>query len=346
MGWSAEDFATQGQFLQAIAEYKYDEYQQFSPGMHFTERLSIWMRNFETAEEKAIAYDFVTNRLLFFSEAEMRNLVGVAYPDYIRPTLIQRTARELNIAPYRLRQITESEEFEHRCRESLFLGLSDGARIDLLRRFGGLNNEQVHSSYQISGEKCQDMLAKLRSEVKNDKAENRFTSIFLIDDFSASSRSLLRIEGGMPKGKIPAALNHFLGEAKGLVAENADVYIVLYLATEKAVETLRANLSAAYSSVSHMIEVITIFELPEWIAVNGREPSFEELLKKYYDPSIMDDHLRSGGDDVIYGYAECALPVVLTHNTPNNSVYLIWAEKKNLRTRALFPRVSRHRDGA
>ena len=58
----------------------------------------------------------------------------------------------------------------------------------------------------------------------------------------------------------------------------------------------------------------------------------------------MDGHLGTGSQDVIHGYGGISLPLILAHNTPNNSVYLLWAEKPGLKTKALFPRVSRHRE--
>jgi len=49
MGWkSPQDFVEHGLPLQVIAAYKYDEYQQFSPGMRFIESLALWLGQFET----------------------------------------------------------------------------------------------------------------------------------------------------------------------------------------------------------------------------------------------------------------------------------------------------------
>jgi hypothetical protein len=31
-----------------------------------------------------------------------------------------------------------------------------------------------------------------------------------------------------------------------------------------------------------------------------------------------------------YGYANCALPLVLEHNTPNNSISLLWADRRRI----------------
>ena len=65
------------------------------------------------------------------------------------------------------------------------------------------------------------------------------------------------------------------------------------------------------------------------------------IIETYYDPSAKDMHPEWGGD-VPYGYKECGLPLVLHHNTPNNSLFLLWAED-SAKVRPLFPRISRHR---
>ncbi len=62
---------------------------------------------------------------------------------------------------------------------------------------------------------------------------------------------------------------------------------------------------------------------------------FDQLLHKYYDQSVEDEHKRN----VKHGYSECGLPLVLAHNTPNNSVFLLW---ERTRTKPLFPRYERH----
>ena len=58
--------------------------------------------------------------------------------------------------------------------------------------------------------------------------------------------------------------------------------------------------------------------------------SFLRLARKYCDredPLFNNDHFREGKTrDPALGFADCALPVVLEHNTPNNSMALLWAE--------------------
>lgn len=94
MSWQPTDFNQVGLELQAMASYKYDEYQQFSPGMRFTESLASWLSQF-TPNERAQALDYVCKHLVFISTAEMNHLVSIAYPDCIRPLLLDLAARRL-----------------------------------------------------------------------------------------------------------------------------------------------------------------------------------------------------------------------------------------------------------
>ena len=45
--------------------------------MRFVESLTQWLRQFSTPEEKQIAYNFIKNRLIFVSTAEMEQLVSM-----------------------------------------------------------------------------------------------------------------------------------------------------------------------------------------------------------------------------------------------------------------------------
>lgn len=173
--------------------------------------------------------------------------------------------------------------------------------------------------------------------------------MFLLNDFSGSSDTLLREEEGQVKGKIARAMesiNILQHREPPLIApDGAKVYVVLYVATELAIKNLSHRLQTLRLPSWPSCQVTQVYLLNHGVQItSASEPDFDVLLNKYYDPAIMDSHLKKGGKDVIYGYAGCALPVVLAHNTPNNSIYLLWANKPNLGTCALFPRISRHRE--
>jgi hypothetical protein len=148
--------------LQALASFKYDEYQQFSAGCHFIESLTLWLNQFQTVEERRMAYEFVKKRLIYCSSAEMRHLAEIAYPDYIRPILLDRAAADIGIDRHRVAVIASHSKFAIRQRQCLFLGLSDGARIDTFRRANrDLNHEQIWQTYELSELRVTKLLKKL-----------------------------------------------------------------------------------------------------------------------------------------------------------------------------------------
>ena len=352
MHWSAEDVAAERPDLQALATYKYDQYQQFSPGMHFIESLAIWLSNFKDASERVTAYQFVKDRLVFVSEAEMRQLVEMSYSDFIRNILVQKVAIDLGIPGYHVARIAISDEFKKAERKSIFLGLSDGARVDFFRRIAGLSNEQVYATYQLSDEKAADMVKELNQDLTlhfhDHQSKDSFNNLFLLDDFAGSGRSLLREEDGEIKGKLIKCLRTLVASNSRTNLLDLDaltVHVVLYMATQRAISSIEQRIKSSWPVDLPQCSVKAIYVLDDSVRVTSeRDTEFNQLLKEYYDDAIMDKHLRKGGDDVIHGYAESSLPLVLAHNAPNNSVYLLWANKPDLRTTALFPRVSRHRE--
>ncbi len=58
-----------------------------------------------------------------------------------------RQRKKWRIPPYRINEIKKSETYKERKRLALFIGLSDGAHMDVVRRVGGLSNEQVLTNY-------------------------------------------------------------------------------------------------------------------------------------------------------------------------------------------------------
>ncbi len=68
------------------------------------------------------------------------------------------------------------------------------------------------------------------------------------------------------------------------------------------------------------------------------------VIDRYYDHSVFNEHFEKGGtSDAKYGYAAGGLPVVLHHNTPNNSIALLWSYDDR-EVVGLFPRVQRHKE--
>ncbi len=359
MKWRPQDVAKERPDLQMLAACKYDEYQQFSPGMRFVESLALWLEQFESDDERRQAYEFIRSRLVFISNAEMEHFVSIAFPDFIRPLLISQAAIRLRAPERFVNRIVNSTEFRVLLRRSLFLGLSDGARIDLFRRSNTeVSHEQVWQAYEISPEKAEDMLSKLASDIEDlcdaklSDAHCKFRTIFLLDDFAGSGLSYFRRESGSSQfdGKICRffrLITDSHGHLNSLVdARELHICTVFYVATVRALshlerittEWLKDNGSSAKCTVR------AIQSLPDTIRLDSEtDRGILPLLKKYFDDQIVDEHFCKGRHaEPYWGFDQGGLPLVLSHNTPNNSVPLLWFEKDR-KCRGLFPRVGRHR---
>ena len=358
MGWAPEDVARERPDLQALATYKYDEYQQFSPGMRFVESLAVWLSQFKTVNERRIAYEFIKTNLIFCSSAEMNHLVSITYPDHIRPLLLRRAAQDAVIDNHFVSKIAAHTAFKLRQRQCLFLGLSDGARIDVFRRSNSpdLTHEQILQTYEVSQTRVDELLDRLSADVSTllggeaPEEMRRFRTIVLLDDFSGSGLTYLRPgDAGSFGGKIGGFYRSLMvaeGPARRLVdIRRVEIIVVLYMATDQAQSHLKTLSKEVWDplGVEHSVKVI--HPLNSSICLHPNDGNvMGALVETYYDAVIEDHHTKIGGTDLKYGFARCGLPLVLSHNTPNNSLSLLWADSKKMR--ALFPRVSRHRKEA
>ncbi len=354
MGWGLEEVRMNLPVIQALAMWKYDAYERFSHGMRFVESLAFWLSQFETIEERRIAFDFVRRQLVFLSEAEMNHLVELAYPDIIRPQLLQRMAREAGLPLLRPGAIAAEREFHIRQRQCLFLGLSDGARTDVFRRSNNrdLSHEQILLTYEVEGGRAVKLLEELKRSLSGIVGGEppadalKFRTAILLDDFSGSGRSYLRADGSDYSGKIARFHRNLFTPNSGTSAlfdlPNLEVLVVLYSGTHQAREHLEEQMTNLWTPRGIFWKLSIIYDLDSRLCIlPGGGHAMERLVEKYYDNAIQDEHTDVGGSDVKYGFARCGLPLVLPHNTPNNSLALLWAEINEMR--ALFPRVQRHR---
>lgn len=153
--------------LQLLANYKYDHYQRFGPGWRFIENLALWLHQFPGLEDRIAALRLVREKLIYFSESEFAHLVRTAYPDWIVQERIRLVAEEYAIPAHRVAEICRHPRFTELQIKSLYLGLSDGARTNELRRAssGEISNEQIWQAYELGEDKAEDMRKELGSSL-------------------------------------------------------------------------------------------------------------------------------------------------------------------------------------
>lgn len=354
MQWDDEKARTEFSWLRLMSRMKYDDYQEFLAGMRFIESLADWLQQF-AQRDRQVAYDFVRKRLVFLSEPEMRHLAALLYPETIEPIILDRTAILASVKPYLVWSNKKASElFLALLRRTVFIELSDGARIDVFRRAneGRISNEQVVTAPRIIKAKWNEMLKDMRKQLNDQDA--KFASVVLVDDFSGSGKSLLRFEENEWKGKLQKFWKDLNDSAVLQSHLDSDWQLIVhhYVATSQAVEAATTNNTARSKDTAagawfERVKFTWGHVLPENFKVTGEsETHFSKLVETQYDKSIETIHTQIGGDSIRWGFDACALPLVLEHNTPNNSIALLWAESptddQEVSMRPLFRRRQRH----
>lgn len=355
MGWGAEESKAEHRNLRALAMYGYDEYMQFGPGMRFVEKLALWLNQFRPEERRA-AYDFAVKRALFITRAQMEQAVSITYPDMVVPMLMRQVADESRgrFPVWDASGIFNSAEFRMLLAQSLFAGMSDGSHMDLFRRGNPeISHEQVVRTHEMNRSRALSLGEDLRKRVSGlggqgaSAAEPRFRNVFLIDDFSASGKSYIRpSEGasGRAVGKVAKFCDSIADEMKELIdPSDLRIHVILYVATDRAVDAIKT--AAASLLPSMPITVSAACSIPSAIRLDeSADAEFYKLAsqKKYGWASAPDRHMQKGKFEKPYlGFDHCALPLVLHHNTPNNSLPILHATDGSFD--GLFPRITRHR---
>lgn len=364
MKWDAQTLASERAALEFMGSMKYDAYDRYMPGMRFMSSLVQWLNDIEE-EDRDEAYKFIKEKLVFISSTQMNYLVDLLYDSKIRPILLDMATTETGMPSYKRSSNVVHNRFEIEKRSALVVGLSDGAHTDILRRSAGFSNEQVLTNYYPDGKKLKDMLDELRKDDKLKSIEKPyFRRIFLIDDFTASGKSFIRYDesDGKYHGKLKKIIDELCTRSyveKGQKIEHLSyllnpeqkiqIDILFSIATEKAKTSIKDNLDDYLKSVGWQDKVefnIHIVQLLEDKLSNGikSDNNLVRVLKKdkhFVEECVISKSYKVGKNDSPWlGFDECALPVVLAHNTPNNSLPIIWQDAE--RFHGLFPRISRH----
>ena len=362
--WNDKRLSRELPKLSFMARTKYDSYSQFDPGFRFMSSFAQWMSQFDK-EDVEIIYSALNEHLTFISSEQIKYLVDLMYSSKIKPFIRELSASKAGLSKYQLKKIENSQEYKIQKRLSLVVGLSDGSHIDILRRTAGFSNEQVLPMYYPNQEKLQDMYDELHKDnLLKGTNRNLFESLFLVDDFTASGTSFARKEDKF-KGKIIKILKGLKPKETSSEGESGDesnielsdlfvkdrikVNALFCVATEEAIGNINREVcnylldNDMNDLIQFNVDCVQLIKTEE-IDLIKSHPGLKSVLKKdkYYDwSSILTDSYRKGKHDEPYwGFNECGLLLVLSHNTPNNTMPVIWENTSKFR--GLFPRINRH----
>lgn len=364
MKWDDERAEREYSWLSLMSRVKFDGYQDFQAGARLIESLTVWLQQFDEMDREP-AYRFVRNVVLYLGPAEMLRLVELFFPVTVQRRLVHAASQETGVQSHLVwSNPASAAAYDRLLRRTLFVGLSEGARLDLFRRAnaGVVSNEQVLLATYADKDKWDGLLDDLRKDLRDPEA--RFGAVYLIDDFAGSGLTFIRKDEktGQWKGKL-AKFRQSLGEVGFATYFDSDVkfFVHHYIATHEAKEKLSSRQEEALAElgpegwikpVRFTFGMVLREDFPIDRSPLEDAKAFLPLTERYYDPSIQTVHTDVGGSDGIrLGFAGCALPLILEHNTPNNSVALLWAESERSNEaspddahlmRPLFRRRQRH----
>lgn len=364
MKWDAQKLASERAALEFMGSMKYDAYDRYMPGMRFMSSLVQWLNDIKE-EDRDEAFKFIKEKLVFISSTQMNYLVDLLYDSKIRPILLDMATKETDMPFYKCSNKVVRTRFDIEKRSALVIGLSDGAHTDILRRSAGFSNEQVLTNYYPDGKKLKDMLDELRKDEKLKGIEKPFfRRIFLIDDFTASGKSFIRFDENDKNhhGKLKRIIDQLCTKGNDENGEKIErlsyllnpeqkiqIDILFCIATEKARTNIKSSLDDYLKSaklqdkVEFKIHIVQVLEDKLSIDIK-KDNNLVNMLKKeehFVEECVISKSYKVGKNEEPWlGFDECALPVVLAHNTPNNSLPIIWQDAE--RFHGLFPRISRH----
>lgn len=366
MDWDEIEATKRLEEIDLMADIKYDSYDQFMPGIKFVGNFYLWLSQFEKMEDRKLMYEFVKKYIIYINSTQVSHLIDLLYNTKIIPLIREKVVNDfkqkgVTVNKYNYKHLDNTQEFKVHKRKTLFIGLSDGSHIDIVRRNSYLDNDQVLTNYYPDDTKIEDLEKKLSgSKELENEATRKFESIVLIDDFTASGSSFIRVkEDGTFGGKLPTFFKVLEDNKKfkNLLADGYEVRLFFLIATKNAltyIEDLLEKYMQQHQGLTVQVECIqTLDEDAKF--TNHQEQEARQMLdiiarKRYINESKLTDAYKESYDDDAekryhLGYKQCALTVVLNHNTPNNSLPIIWQPKREDKAQPLYPlfyRITRH----
>ncbi|WP_066289699.1 phosphoribosyltransferase-like protein [Arthrobacter sp. B6] len=343
------------QRLRTLADVKYDDYDGYGPGVRFMESLALWLNEFKD-EHREPALKFILNRLTYISGTELDHLVSTVYKDMLRPKLLEAAARQLMLPTWAVTRIAKSAEFQSIQRRTLILGMSDGARLDKLRRASQLSTEQFHLVSTLDEDKAMDMKSKLGEALRERQlpGEAKFQSVIVVDDFSGSGTTMLRFDDDAWKGKLPKIQRHIADlKLNGVVAQDASVIVLLYLLTHLAKCQLISRMQEAGLTEPDFTLIAAHTFDEDFPLTEENDGEFWGICAEYFRKEWANQHSALAGD-LSHGFGGSALPLIIHHNAPNNAPPILWKDESNESVRGdatqrewigVFPRHERHHPG-
>lgn len=298
--------------------------------------ITDWLSNFKEEEEKLHALHLLSE-FMYFGSTQMRQLLKGIYRDLFRYPIIE-SIRKNNADT--LDEVLIETEFKKEEANTLFFGIGNPSESGAHLLYFFRQENKLSKKRFVNIEEVFD-----RSDPKNIKLRyGHIVNYIFIDDFCGSGSQVSR----------DSSLRRAVEEIKRINSKVTVNYLMLF-GTTKGIDVVRKT--GFFDFVDSVIELDNSFKCFE---PNSRyfpaSNTFVELNKakamsiKYGTPLIKDIIMREGYNEPTAdkaskghccGFNDCQLLLGFHHNTPDNSLPIIWYDEEGISWRPIFKRYNK-----
>ena len=304
-------------------------------------RVDEWLSNFKTDQEKEYAL-YLLSRLMFFNSSNIRHLLKSLYRDLFRYPIIEEIRRANG-------DTMDESKIEDLYREELkntrFLGVGNPSEsgVHLLYYFRQENKIPkdlfVNTDDLIIYEKDIDgnIQPELRDKYKN---VNRFV---FIDDLCGSGDQATN-----DSSNVKRCVNNLRGFAK-----DAKVSYLMLFGMTKGIEVVRK--SGLYHDARAVVELDESYKCfgdqSRYFNDGNYDKDIARDIAYRYGYQIWDNYLSRMGYDEgsrkitanehALGYKKSQLLISMHHNTPDNTLPIIWFDEEESVWKPIFKRYNK-----
>lgn len=285
-------------------------------------RIDEWLANFDNDQERDYAL-YLLSRLMYFSSSNIRNLLKALYRDLYRYPIIQGI-RKANANT--LDEAFIEAEFKKELMHTRFLGV------------GNPSESGVHLLYYFRQEnRITKSLFVNTDDVIQRHADG---SVSLRSDFSDATRFVFIDDlcGSGQQATTDTNVRRCVDDIRSLKPDAKISYLMLFGMTE-GIEVVKG--SGLYDYAEAVIELDESYkcfsdvsryfqdgihkkDVAEDIAYHHGYDIIHEYLKLLgYDPKAQD----LGAEKNALGFGNCQLLISMHHNTPDNTLPIIWFDE-------------------
>lgn len=285
-------------------------------------RINEWLANFNTDLEREYAL-YLLSRMMYFSSSNIRNLLKALYRDLYRYPIIQEIRRANGNT---LDEAFIEAEFNKELMHTRFLGV------------GNPSESGVHLLYYFR----QENRIPKRLFVNTDDVIQRHTdgSISLRSDFKEATRFVFIDDlcGSGKQATEDTNVQRCVSQLKSIKKDARISYLMLFGLSEGVKKVKKCGL---YDDADTVIELDNSYkcfsDVSRYFQDGIHRKDVAEDIVYRYGYYIIHEYLRLLGKNPIIqdlgakknalGFGNCQLLISMHHNTPDNTLPIIWFDE-------------------